>query len=163
MASRRMACGSGSVIRRCLLNVRFAPPPESGRTADCHDRTHALQQTTCTGCNNLLHYLAGMNDKPLARPDHSWRSEIPHRPACAYCISRFCCGCRNAILSVMPQQPAYERHERRGRKTTKPQAETRKCPAKFAGGENLRGTDAVRRNARCDPACAPAFDPDEIQ
>ena len=63
----------------------------------------------------------------------------------------------------MPQQPVYEWHERCGRKTTKPQAETRKRPPKFADGENLSGTDAVRRDTGCDPACTPAFDPDEIQ
>src|SRR5262245_21230715 len=76
---------------------------------------------------------------------------------------RVCRDCRNAVLSVTPQQPVYERHECCRRKTTKPQAETRKCPAKFADRENLRGSDAVRRDARCDPACAPAFDPDEIK
>ena len=76
------------------------------------------------------------------------------------CVSRVC-RCRNAT-SVMPQQPVYERHKRGGRKTTKPQAEARKCPAKFADGENLRSTDAVRSDTSCHPACAPAFDPDEI-
>jgi hypothetical protein len=96
-------------------------------------------------------------------PDHSCSSEISHRPACGVVlrVSRLS-RCRNAILSVMPQQPVYERHERCGRKTTKPQAEARKCPAKFADGENLRGTDAVCSDTGCDPACAPAFDPDEI-
>src|SRR6516225_6293219 len=74
------------------------------------------------------------------------------------CVSRVC----RCATSVMPQQPVYERHKRCGRKTTKPQAEARKCPAKFADRENLRGTDAVRSDTGCDPACAPAFDPDEI-
>ena len=48
----------------CLLQVRSTPncghsTGTTGRSPSCHEQTHAVQQTTCTGCADLLDHLIG--------------------------------------------------------------------------------------------------------
>ena len=159
-------CGStashlGGDLRHLVLHICDTPKARRNR---CHCGRHSSVPRTPQrlGCPRLPLVQVELSprggaDRSLGRQHIDTRACIATDDARVSRLSR----CRNAT-SVMPQQPVYERHERCGRKTTKPQAEARKCPAKFADGENLRGTDAMRRNTGCDPACAPAFDSDEI-